>query len=110
MTVILFKSCNFYNIESYCNIETLLILCLQPFEDSLGYKGRTAAVPGVFFRGAGGVGEVEVGGTQEKGSGYLAPVQLSDLPGTLALFISLGKARMTQQLSTSLQSPHNRNN
>ena len=51
-------------MESYCNTETLLILCLQPFEDSLGYKGRTVAVPGVFFfRGVGGVGEVEVGGT-----------------------------------------------
>lgn len=48
-------------------------------------------------------GEVEVGGTQEKGNGYLAPVQLSDLPGTLALLISPGKAGMTQQLSTSLQ-------
>ena len=56
------------------------------------------------------MGEVEVGGTQEKGNGYLAPVQLSDLPGTLALLISPGKAGMTQQLSTRLQSPRNRNN
>lgn len=87
-----------------------MILCLQPFEDSLGYKGRTVATRGGFFWGVRGVGEVEVGGTQEKGNGYLAPVQLSDLPGTLALLISPGKAGMTQQLSTSLQSPRNRNN
>ena len=62
-------------MESYRNIETIHDSLPPPHWRFSGLERQNNGSSGGVFLG---VGEVDVGGAQEKGNGYLAPVQLSD--------------------------------